>query len=69
MNRIKTNFDILVFSCALLFAEIISAQTPPPYLQLGLLNITDQNYRLNPLNLYNELPRERTLSVLFKFYF
>ena len=38
-------------------------------LQLGLLNITGANYRLNPLNLYYELPRERTLSVLFKFYF
>ena len=38
-------------------------------LQLGLLNITDANYRLNPLNLYYELPRERTLSVMFKFYF
>jgi cytochrome c-type biogenesis protein CcmH/NrfG len=38
-------------------------------LQLGLLNITDQDYHLNPLNLYNELPRGRTLSVLFKFYF
>lgn len=38
-------------------------------LQIGLLNITGQNYRLNPLNLYNELPRERTLSVLFNFYF
>lgn len=37
--------------------------------RLGLLNIGDQDYRLNPLNLYNELPRERTLSVLFKFYF
>ena len=38
-------------------------------LQVGLLNIADQNYNLNPLNLYYELPRERTLSVLFKFYF
>ncbi len=38
-------------------------------LQLGLLNLADQNYQLNPLNLYNELPRGRTLSVLFKFYF
>jgi len=37
--------------------------------QIGLLNIGDENYKLNPLNLYNELPRERTLSVLFKFYF
>lgn len=31
--------------------------------RIGLLNITDQNYRLSPLNLYNELPRERTLAV------
>jgi tetratricopeptide (TPR) repeat protein len=27
---------------------------------LGLLNITDDDYQLNPLNYYNELPRERT---------
>jgi len=38
-------------------------------LRVGLLNITDQDYRLNPLNLYYELPRERTLTVSFKFYF
>jgi tetratricopeptide (TPR) repeat protein len=30
---------------------------------LGLLNIGDQNYSLNPLNLYNELPRSRTLVL------
>ena len=30
---------------------------------LALLNITNQDYRLNPLNLYNELPRRRTLAV------
>jgi tetratricopeptide (TPR) repeat protein len=30
---------------------------------LGLLNLAGQNYKLNPLNLYNELPRERTLAV------
>lgn len=30
---------------------------------LGVLNIADQNYKLNPLNLYSELPRSRTLSV------
>jgi tetratricopeptide (TPR) repeat protein len=30
---------------------------------LGLLNITDQNYNLNPLNLYNEMPRSRTLAL------
>jgi outer membrane receptor protein involved in Fe transport len=28
---------------------------------IGLLNITDQDYKLNPLNYYNELPRNRTL--------
>lgn len=32
-------------------------------LTAGLLNLTGQNYRLNPLNLYRELPRERTLEV------
>jgi tetratricopeptide (TPR) repeat protein len=36
---------------------------------LGLLNITDQNYSLNPLNLYDELPRSRTLAVRFQFNF
>jgi hypothetical protein len=30
---------------------------------LGFLNLTDQDYKLNPLNYYNELPRERTLVV------
>ena len=30
---------------------------------LGLLNLTGQNYNLNPLNLYNELPRSRTLDL------
>ncbi|HEY5504161.1 MAG TPA: TonB-dependent receptor [Sedimentisphaerales bacterium] len=30
---------------------------------LGLLNLADQNYNLNPLNLYNELPRSRTLAL------
>jgi tetratricopeptide (TPR) repeat protein len=30
---------------------------------LGFLNITGQNYNLNPLNLYNELPRSRTLAL------
>ncbi len=38
-------------------------------LTLGLLNITDQDYHLNPLNLYNELPRSRTLAISFKFNF
>jgi len=38
-------------------------------LRFGLLNVTDQDYRLNPLNLYNESPRSRTVAVNFKFYF
>ena len=32
-------------------------------LTLGFLNITDDDYKLNPLNYYNELPRQRTLLV------
>ena len=38
-------------------------------LRLSLLNLTDQDYQLNPLTLYRELPRERTLAVSLKFYF
>jgi len=38
-------------------------------LRVGLLNLTDQGYRLNPLNLAQELPRERTLAVSFQFNF
>jgi len=36
---------------------------------LGFLNATDQDYKLNPLNYYNELPRERTLVVRARFNF
>jgi len=32
-------------------------------LALALLNLTSQNYRLNPLNTYNDVPRERTLAL------
>jgi hypothetical protein len=38
-------------------------------LKMGLLDINNQNYLLNPLNLYTDLPRSRTLTVDFKFYF
>lgn len=31
--------------------------------RIGVLNIADRDYRLNPLNLYSDLPRDRTLSV------
>ena len=36
---------------------------------LGLLNITGQNYQLNPLNVYSELPRSRTLALRLQFNF
>lgn len=36
---------------------------------LGLLNVTDQDYRLNPINVYVELPRTRTLLVRFQLNF
>lgn len=35
----------------------------------GILNLTDQNYNLNPLDLYNELPRERTFMARFQINF
>ena len=37
--------------------------------RVGVLNLTDADYRLNPLTLYRELPRERTFTAGFKFYF
>jgi Tfp pilus assembly protein PilF len=37
--------------------------------RVGLLNLTDQNYMLNPVNLYYDLPRERTVSLSLKLYF
>jgi hypothetical protein len=36
---------------------------------LGLANITGQDYRLNPLSVYGELTRNRTLVLSFKFDF
>jgi hypothetical protein len=38
-------------------------------LRLGLLNLTDRDYHLHPLNLTAEVPRERMLFVSFKFNF
>ena len=38
-------------------------------LKFGVLNITDQDYRLNPLNLYSQLRRDRTFSASCKFYY
>ena len=37
--------------------------------KVGVLNINNANYLLNPINLYNDLPRNRTFAVNFKFYF
>ena len=36
---------------------------------VGVLNLTDRDYRLNPLTLYAELPRERTAVVSLKINF
>lgn len=38
-------------------------------IRLGLLNLTDQDYRLNPLNLTPELPRHRTLTASLRLSF
>jgi len=38
-------------------------------LTIGALNLTSQDYRLNPLNLYTELPRHRTFVASLKFNF
>ncbi len=35
-------------------------------LTIGILNVTDQDYRLNPLNPYSELPRERLFYARLK---
>jgi len=38
-------------------------------LRLGLLNLTGQNYHLNPLTVYEELPRERVFEARLSFLF
>ena len=38
-------------------------------LLFGVLNLSDQDYHLNPLTLYAELPRERTFIARLKFQF
>ena len=37
--------------------------------RLGVLNLTDRDYQLNPLNLHPELPRSRTLLMSLRFSF
>lgn len=36
---------------------------------IGLLNATGTDYRLNPLNAYAELPRERVIATRLRFRF
>jgi len=36
---------------------------------VGILNLTDQDYRLSPLTIYSELPRERVFFASFSFRF
>ncbi len=36
---------------------------------VGVLNLSDEDYRLNPLSLHRELPRERTLVAALRFVF
>ena len=38
-------------------------------IQFGILNLGGQDYHLNPLNVYAELPRERTFTTRLKFVF
>lgn len=38
-------------------------------IMVGLLNISDQDYKLNPLNYYVDYPRDRTMVVSAKFNF
>ena len=53
------------------FNAFIGYRSPHRRMQasLGLLNIGNQGYNLNPLNLYNELPYKRTLALSFEFNF
>jgi hypothetical protein len=37
--------------------------------RIGVLNLTDEDYRLNPLNLTSELPRERTFAASLRLAF
>jgi len=47
------------------FNSFLGYRTPGRKLSvtLGILNLTDQNYQLNPLTLYNDLPRGRTTAI------
>ena len=53
------------------FNAFVGYRFPRRYVELtvGVLNLTDRDYRLNPLTLYAELPRERTAVVNLKINF
>ena len=38
-------------------------------MQLGILNLSDTDYQLNPLNVYSELPRKRVFTATLNFIF
>ena len=38
-------------------------------LRVGVLNLTDEDYHLNPLNLHDEYPHERTFAARFRINF
>ncbi len=38
-------------------------------IRIGVLNVSDQDYRLNPLTVYQELPRERVFEARLSFIF
>jgi outer membrane receptor protein involved in Fe transport len=49
----------------------VGYRSPKKHLEfsIGLLNVTGQNYHLSPINLYPDLPRERTLATQLKLNF
>jgi outer membrane receptor protein involved in Fe transport len=53
------------------FNAFVGYRLPRRHLEVsvGVLNLTDRDYRLNPLTLYAELPRERTAVMTLKLNF
>jgi Flp pilus assembly protein TadD/outer membrane receptor protein involved in Fe transport len=53
------------------FNALIGYRSPQRRIEayLGLLNIANQGYNLNPLSIYNELPYKRTIALSFKLNF
>ena len=51
------------------FFLVFKFYPPIRELRVGALNLADQDYRLNPLYLFNELPCERTLATSLRLNF